>query len=88
MLDEIKDKDKEPFTLICLYIRTLPEEEREQHHIMSVGYDQMRFESKSLNSLATQGLIDWDIVRMKATITEKGKALALTLIKEIDERVE
>ena len=88
MLDKLKDKDIEPFTLICLYIRTLTEEEREAHHIRSSDYDNMRFDSKAFNSLANQGLIDWDIVRMRASITEKGKELALTLITEIDERVD
>lgn len=86
MLDKLKEKDIEPYTLICLYIRTLPEEEREGHHIFSNEYDQMRFDSRAINALADQKLIEWDVVRMKISITEEGKNLAKTLIQEIDER--
>lgn len=87
MHDQIKKKDIEPYTLICLYIRTLSIEEREDFHIFSGNYDLMRFDSRALNALSDQGLVDWDIVRMNISLTEEGQKLALTLIQEIDQRM-
>lgn len=88
MLDKIKQKDLEPYTLICLYIRTLSPEEREAYHIYTDSYDNMRFDSKTINALSQQDLVDWDVVKMKISITEEGKKLAHTLIQEIDERMD
>jgi len=82
----MKNKDIEPYTLICLYIRTLTPAEREAYHITSGEYDEMRFDSKAFNALSDRGYINWDVVRMKAALTDEGKKFALSLIQEISDR--
>ena len=86
MIEKLKDKDLEPFTLICLFIRTLSVDAREQYHVFSDEYDHMRFDSKALNALSDQELIEWNIEKMEVALTDKGLELARVLVTEIDER--
>lgn len=82
-LEEIAERHQEPYTLICLYIRTLEAEEREELSMKSDKYDRMRFNAKAMRGLVQQGFVTFDWETMEASITDKGLAHVKVLIKEI-----
>ena len=80
MLDSTQ---QEPFALLCLYIQSLPQEEREKLNAADQELYKGRFEAKVINSLAKQNLIKWYWQRSEVALTPNGNKMAETLIKEI-----
>ncbi|MFT5618698.1 MAG: hypothetical protein ACI85I_001933 [Arenicella sp.] len=76
----------EPYTLICLYLNTLNEEEMRELQAISGKYCDIRYDSAIINSLEKQNLIQWDWKTMEVELKEEGVKLAKALIKEIYER--
>ena len=81
-----ENKNIEPFTLICLYLQTLSEEELAQIQAAPADFCQTRFEAKTINKLEEQGMIHYDWLKMEIRLTAQGIQQAQILIKEISER--
>ncbi len=76
----------EPYTLVCLYLNTLNNEEMKELKAISEKYCDIRYDAAVINSLEKQNLIQWDWRTMEIQLKEEGTNLAKALIKEISER--
>ena len=85
-MNELDDRHIAPYTLVCLYIKTLSADEREELLMVSDKYDRMRFHAKAMRALVEEGLVLFDWENMEATITPEGLQKAQILIQEISER--
>jgi len=85
-LDKIATKHQEPYTLVCLYIRTLDATQREALDMSIDKYDRMRFGAKIMRSLVQQGLVIFDWEAMEASLTPEGIEKASVLVQEIFSR--
>ena len=81
-----KNKNIEPYTLICLYLQTLSAEELEQIEAQPESFCQSRFEAKVINKLEEQGMIEYNWLKMEVKLTSQGIQHAKALIKVISDR--
>jgi hypothetical protein len=73
-LADFAQRHPEPYALICLYVRTLPESEQEALGMSFAKELALRFGAKTLRGLCEQGWVELETERMEVLFTPEGLA--------------
>ncbi len=83
-IDEwLSERGQTPGTLLCLYLKTMPDERLQELGAKSNNYAQMRVNAKTLRKLVEDGSIEFDWEKMETIFTAQGIDRAEALLKEI-----
>lgn len=86
LTDIFSEHSRIPSTLLCLYLKVLPQERLDELGASKHRYENMRLSAKSLRALVEDGSVLFNWENMEATLTEKGIERAELLLQEITER--
>ena len=86
MKEDLDNRNLAPFTLVCIFVQSWKEEEREKYHVIAQKFDKLRYDAHAINDLEQQGMILWDWEKMEIELTPKGLKMAKVLVNEIMER--